>query len=296
MWRDIALANRRRCCWPTPRIDARARSAAIARLMRGGAGTGAALGSAVRKRRRGETARGMRDAPRRRKRRPTTATRARCRHRHAAVPRSRRLEPAAPRMRAAGSRSCCAAARRASPTARCCSRRSRAGTTRSSACSTPTTSARMLEALRTLGVARSMRTARGRLPRSRHRAARFRRSSGVDAVPRQRRHRVSPAHRARWPLPAADYRGPACRGCTSGRSAISSMRCARSAADIRYLGRSAVPPLASDRALAGRRRVPARVRSARRRLEPVPLGAADGAAACADARGCHDHRRRRPRR
>ncbi len=107
-------------------------------------------------------------------------------------------------------------------------------------------------------------------------------------------HRVPAAHGRARAGGRRLHASRAPRGCTSGRSGISSTRCGRWARTSTIWRPPVIRRSRSDR--IARPRPPTRAREpARRRVEPVPFGAADGVAAPDGAdstRGDRRHRRR----
>ena len=179
------------------------------------------------------------------------------------------------RSRAPPERSRCPA-RRASPTARCCCgagdrRHARARTAR---CGRRRPHARCARRARR---ARRPRHAQGGSSSCTARAAVSGRARV--AVSRQRGHGVSSADRGARASRAAITSSPACRECTSGRSAISSTRCARSAPTSAISAQDGFPPLAIGPGPASGTGSPGARDGPRRRVEPVPVRVADGIAA-----------------
>ena len=175
------------------------------------------------------------DARRQRHRRPTS------RQDESARPLDRAVAPLprpARRCARRRARSRCPA-RRASPIARCCWRRSRAATTRSRGLLDADDVDRdARRALRRSACACDRDDGRRATSSCTARAARFR-STHARSVPRQCGHGVPPADRGARVRAAATTSSPACRACTSGRSATWSTRCARSAPTFATRGTTA---------------------------------------------------------
>ena len=101
------------------------------------------------------------------------------------------------------------------------------------------------------------------------------RATCISATPARRCARSPPCSRS----PADTTKSRASPGCTSARSAISSTRCARWAPISAISATTGFPPLAIEPGQRPTRRARRSRDGARRRVEPVHVGAAHGAAA-----------------
>ena len=179
-------------------------------------------------------------------------------------------------------------ARRASPIARCCSPRSRTATRVVRGLLDADDVERMLDALATLGIAHRARARDARLRRAR---------AGRRAFPvKSARLHLGNAGTAFRPLTAVlafagghyELSGVARMHERPIGDLVDALRAL--GADIRYLGNAGFPPLAIGPDRPASARAPRSRHGARRRVEPVHLGAADGAAARHGDGGRRDRR------